>query len=258
MPTTIPSRASAVKADKRIKTLEAAVAQLAGAVDVVVTDLEKTQTGPAAYRRALKAFLRKQLEKAKVAKAKPSFGTKLFTLSVKQGMKKELISGDRVAQVSPARPGLNIFSTPKAVKPAAKPLAAAQARGEAAKVEWVRSGEVVPAKELADKWDLTPQALGPAEKRGELFSVVVKRHRYYPREFLTLNRDDVGTVCKQLEPLDATEKLLFWKRPHGALGGKTVSALLSDSKKAGPQLVRVAQLAQSWSSQARAHAATRA
>ena len=37
-------------------------------------------------------------------------------------------------------------------------LNAALARGEAAKVQWVQSGEVVPAKVLAEKWGLTPQA----------------------------------------------------------------------------------------------------
>lgn len=126
-------------------------------------------------------------------------------------------------------------------------LAAAVARGEAAKVEWVRAGEVVPAKILADKWGLTPQALGPAADRGEVFAVVVKRQRFYPKEFLELHRDDVATVSKSLGDLSPEEKLIFWKRPHGALGGETVVRVLSGAKH-GLQLQRVAQLAQAWAS----------
>ena len=134
---------------------------------------------------------------------------------------------------------------------AATGLAAAVARGEAAKVQWVDSGEVVPAKALADKWGLTPQALGPAAHRGEVFAVVVQRQRFYPREFLELDRGDVATVSKSLGDLSPEEKLVFWKRPHGALGGKTVSELLG-GRKNGAQLLRVARLAQSWAAQAHA------
>lgn len=132
-------------------------------------------------------------------------------------------------------------------------LSGAERRGEAARLAWVVDGDVVPAKELADAWGLTPQALGPAEKRGELFSVVVKRQRYYPREFLDLDREDVATVCKMLVPLDSTEKLFFWKRPHGALGGKTAHQALS-AKKDGREFLKVAQLAAAHSAQARAAA----
>ena len=43
------------------------------------------------------------------------------------------------------------------------------ARGEAATAELIRTGALVPAKRLADGWGLAPRALGPAERRGELF-----------------------------------------------------------------------------------------
>lgn len=126
-------------------------------------------------------------------------------------------------------------------------LAAAVARGEAAKVEWVNSGEVVPAKKLASQWGLTPQALGPATKRGEIFAIVVKRERFYPGEFLTLDRDAISVVSKALGSLSPAEKLIFWKRRHGDLGGKTVPEVLT----AG-QLERAAQLAQAWAAEAHA------
>ncbi len=133
-------------------------------------------------------------------------------------------------------------------------LAGAESRGEAAKVEWVRSGQLVPAKDLADAWNLTPQALGPAAKRGELFAVSVKNQRYYPREFLQLDRDTVATVSKQLEGLDPSEQLMFWKRKHGALAGKAVIEVLTAGKQAVPQLAKVVALAQSLTAQMRADA----
>lgn len=130
-------------------------------------------------------------------------------------------------------------------------LAAAAARGEAAKVEWVTSGEVIPAKTLAGVWGLTPKALRLAADLGEVFAVVVKRQRYFPKEFLELNREEVGAVSKALGSLSPSEKLIFWKRPHGALGGKTVLQLLG-GKKDDAQLGRVTQLAQAWAAEAQA------
>ncbi len=128
-------------------------------------------------------------------------------------------------------------------------LEGAVAQGEAAKVAWVASGEVIPARSLADAWGLTPQALGPAADRNELFPIVVKSRRYYPREFLQLNRDDVSAVSKALGNLSPTEKLVFWKRSHGALNGKTVLQVLQGERD-NRQLDRVTRLAQAFASEA--------
>jgi uncharacterized protein (DUF1778 family) len=132
--------------------------------------------------------------------------------------------------------------------PAQGGLTGATARGEAARVEWVRSGEIVSAKALSDFWGLTPQALGPAGKRGELFALTLRNRRYYPSEFLKLDRNDVAAVCKQLKGLDPAEQLVFWKRKHGSLGGKTVFDVLS-TKQSNQQLVRVVQLARALTAQ---------
>lgn len=140
--------------------------------------------------------------------------------------------------------------------PASSGLASAQSRGEAAKADWVRSGEVVSAKTLSEAWGLTPQALGPAAKRGEVFAVVVSNQRYYPIEFLKLDRNDVGTVCKQLVGMDASEQLIFWKRKHGALGGKTVFEV-ARSRRNGPQILKVVALAQALTAHMRADAQMR-
>jgi len=52
-------------------------------------------------------------------------------------------------------------------------LAGATARGEAARVQWVKDGLVVPGERLAQAWGLTRQALAPAADRGEVFAVKV-------------------------------------------------------------------------------------
>jgi len=139
-------------------------------------------------------------------------------------------------------------TTGKARSPAAG-LEASIARGEAAKLQWVRTGEVVPARELADRWGLTPQALGPASARGEIFAVVIKRQRFYPREFLELDRDTVSKVTQALGELSPAQKLVFWKRNHGALGGKTVLDAIVRSPSADG-VTRIVSLAREWAAEA--------
>lgn len=119
-------------------------------------------------------------------------------------------------------------------------LAGALARGESAKAEWIRAGDLVPAKQLADAWGLTRRALGPAERRGELFVVTVRRKRFYPREFLQQSREDVAAVCRELVGLTPVEQLFFWKRKHGALKGKTVPQVLAEHEVA--RVVKFARL----------------
>ena len=134
--------------------------------------------------------------------------------------------------------------------PGAAGLAGAVARGEAARVQWVKEGLVVPGEKLAHAWGLTRQALAPAADRGELFAVKVGNRLYYPRVFLDLDREAVATVCRSLGQLGSSEKLMFWLRGHGALAGKSVTAAL----EAGVPVARVARLAAAW---ARERGATR-
>ena len=120
--------------------------------------------------------------------------------------------------------------------------AGARLRGEAAKVMWVKSREVVPGEELATAWGLTRQALGPAALRGDLFDIKVGNRVYYPSAFLELERDQVAQVCRALGRMTSSEKFVFWSRPHGALRGKIVAAAL----QSGTPLQRVVALATSW------------
>jgi hypothetical protein len=41
-----------------------------------------------------------------------------------------------------------------------------------------------------------------------------------------MDREAVAAVCRALGNLDASEKLMFWRREHGALAGKNVAAAL--------------------------------
>ena len=100
----------------------------------------------------------------------------------------------------------------------------------------------MPGEQLAQAWGLTRQALAPAADRGELFAVKVGNRLYYPHAFLAMDRQAIATICRALGDLDATEKLMFWLREHGALAGKSVAAAL----EAGTALAKVERLAAAW------------
>jgi hypothetical protein len=121
-------------------------------------------------------------------------------------------------------------------------LAGATARGEAARVQWVKEGLVAPGEQLAQAWGLTRQALAPAAERGDVFAVKVGNRLYYPQAFLNMEREAVATVCRALGNLGSSEKLMFWLREHGTLAGKSVAAAL----EAGVSVAKVERLAAAW------------
>ena len=125
---------------------------------------------------------------------------------------------------------------------AAGGLAGATARGEAARVQWVKDGLVVPGEQLAQAWGLTRQALAPAAERGEVFAVKVGNRLYYPQAFLSMDRETVATICRALGDLGSSEKLMFWLRDHGALAGKSIAVAV----EAGVPLAKVERLAAAW------------
>ena len=121
-------------------------------------------------------------------------------------------------------------------------LAGATARGEAARVQWVKLGLVVPGEQLAQAWGLTRQALAPAADRGEIFAVKVGNRLYYPQAFLGMDRETVATICRALGDLGASEKLMFWLRDHGTLAGKSVAVAL----ESGVPVSKLQRLAAAW------------
>lgn len=142
----------------------------------------------------------------------------------------------------PAPQGVGKRSTAPVPARAAGGMSGATARGEAARVQWVTDGLVVPGEQLAQAWGLTRQALAPAAERGELFAVKVGNRLYYPQSFLGLEREIVAAVCRALGDLGASEKLMFWLRDHGALAGNSVAAAI----EAGVPLAKVERLAAAW------------
>lgn len=124
-------------------------------------------------------------------------------------------------------------------------LAAALSRGEAARVQWVRDGLIVPGEQLATAWGLTRQALAPAADRGEVFAVKVGNRLYYPAVFLGMDRQGVAAICRALGQLSASEKLMFWLHEHGALAGRNIAAALD----AGVTLAKLERLAKAWASE---------
>lgn len=128
--------------------------------------------------------------------------------------------------------------------------AAALARGAAARKQWFTSGELVPARALADRWGVTVRELGAAVKRGEVLALVHARRRYHPSEFLELERPAVADICRALSSLPAETQFVFWKRRHGALGGGTVADFLGRTRSSGERVRRVVGLAQAWAAEA--------
>lgn len=133
-----------------------------------------------------------------------------------------------------------VSETPEAKGPGG--LAGAAARGEAARVQWIKDRLVVPGEQLARAWGLTRQALAPASERGDVFAVKIGNRLYYPRSFLDLDRESVAQVCRALGDIGPSEKLMFWLRDHGALAGKSVAAAL----ETGVPVAKVERLATAW------------
>jgi len=120
-------------------------------------------------------------------------------------------------------------------------FAAAMTRGFAAKRDWVANYEVVELGELAERWGCELEGLAYNLAQGDLFSVDVEGSRYVPSEFLRLEVQVVVAVCRALGAMTDTEKLVFWKRGHGALGGQSVLSCLKAEGE--PGLERILRLA---------------
>lgn len=105
-------------------------------------------------------------------------------------------------------------------------LAAAEVRGAAARAEWIREGLVVPGPRLAQAWGISPQALSMATASGEVVSIGIDGTVYFPRALLIMDRLTASTICRPLRNLQDTERLMFWLRDHGTLGGRNVAAAL--------------------------------
>lgn len=99
---------------------------------------------------------------------------------------------------------------------------------EKIKNEWIRSGMLISGAALSAAWDGWPrQALDRARKRHELVSLKISGKHYYPGAFLTVSAKSAAVICKLLQDVDPVAQMIFWARPHGAIGGKTLEEALS-------------------------------
>lgn len=120
------------------------------------------------------------------------------------------------------------------------------------KRNWIAAGLLARGPALGDAWgDPSLQTLEQAEASGELFSLVVNGAHWYPAAFTKLPAATVGVLCQALEGVDPVSKVIFWTRPHGALGAKT----LEQAVEAG-QLARALQITEAFAAEYRGQPAT--
>jgi hypothetical protein len=117
----------------------------------------------------------------------------------------------------------------------------ATARGEARLVKWTRDGTLIDGKRLAEAWGMTRQGLDKARERGDIFSVRVGGLHYYPEQAEHFKRADLAQINRALADTDPNSKLIFLKRQHGALGGRTAAEATDDGR-----LADVLRLAHDW------------
>lgn len=129
--------------------------------------------------------------------------------------------------------------------PARGGLVAAQARGAAARARWIEEGLVVPGPQLARAWGIPQETLATATASGEVVSIEIDGSLYYPDALLNMDRLTASSICLALRQLQATEKLMFWLRDHGTLGGRNVAAAL----ETGTPTARVTALAEAWANE---------
>ncbi len=121
-------------------------------------------------------------------------------------------------------------------------LLAAQARGAAARARWIEDGLVVLGSQLAQAWGIPQETLATATASGEVVSIAIDGSEYFPKALQSLERLTAGAICRALRRLQDIEKLMFWLRDHGALGGRSVAAAL----EAGTPTAKVTALAEAW------------
>jgi hypothetical protein len=97
---------------------------------------------------------------------------------------------------------------------------------ELVKARWIRDRLLVDSIDLETAWGRSRQDLRDACEQGELFSLQISGHRWYPAAFLTVPIEDVAAVCGVLRGLDASSQFLFWHHKHGSLKGQTLHAAL--------------------------------
>nr|WP_161493365.1 HAD domain-containing protein [Zoogloea sp. LCSB751] len=117
-------------------------------------------------------------------------------------------------------------------------------QGEEIRLQWVTDGVLMTPAMLAEAWGSTQQAIDDARRRGDVFSIEVGEHRYYPAVFARLPAEAVKYVCQALQGDDVVAKFVFWNKAHGVLGGLTLVEALSSGRHD-----QVRCVAEAWSAE---------
>jgi hypothetical protein len=108
----------------------------------------------------------------------------------------------------------------------------AEADAMAGRRELAAAREVVSAKALSDRLQVSPQALSKATRLNRMFTVEVDGERLYPAFFADpeLDRQQLETVAKELRELPGWSKWQFFATPKASLGGRTPIDALKTGK----------------------------
>ena len=102
----------------------------------------------------------------------------------------------------------------------------AKARGAQRLVAWTIDGTLVSLPVAAQAWQLSLDDFVAAVGRGDVFEVWLKDSPYIPAVLIDLGPQQSAQICSTLEGQSAISKLVFLKRSHGGLGGRTITEAL--------------------------------
>jgi len=102
----------------------------------------------------------------------------------------------------------------------------AWARGAQRLVMWTVDGTLVSLSVAAQAWQLSQDDVVAAAGRGDVFEIWIKDSPYIPAVLIELGPQQSAQICSTLEGQSAISKLVFLKRSHGGLGGRTITEAL--------------------------------
>ena len=95
-------------------------------------------------------------------------------------------------------------------------------RGARKLTRWTQDGTLISPQQLANAWGQGLQTIQAAVRCGDLFEVWVNEAPYFAAICVDLGIEQTAKICQALGRQKPSTKLIFLKRAHGGLGGKTV------------------------------------
>lgn len=94
---------------------------------------------------------------------------------------------------------------------------------QARRTQLIDDGQLIPARELAARLDISPQAISKAVKAGRLLALDSGSSLWYPAFYADgkLSRRELYTVTKALGTIPSSSKWQFFTTPKASLNGRT-------------------------------------